>query len=165
MNADDIFEQMISKKSKRGQKQCPECRASVGVRTIKCKCGHEFAKRTHKLTQRELDAEQDKATDEERLYAMCVRTPGGRFVYAASGRSSVKLDEINLDTVSDYCNQAVFDGIQKGGIYTPSAIRGLLMHDLGYNSEEYRQACKYVNEWYNRVLGIDVPSGEKNESN
>ena len=156
MNVDDFFNKFLNKEETagRGKKQCPECKVYVGVRTHQCECGHVFSGR--QPTKKERDAENDKATDEERLYAMCVHAPGGRFVYAARGQSSIRVvpgDEITLDLIYDYCNQAVFDGIQDGAIYTTSAIKLWLGHDLGHDSQEYKQACEYVDQWYNERLG------------
>jgi len=163
MNAEQIFEEVMSQqKGQRGKKRCPDCSALVGVRSFKCECGYQFVNKKTKAEQRQ---QADVATDEERLYAMSIRAPGGRIVYAASGSPSVKLTEITYDAVSDYCDLVIHEGIQKGGIYTVSAIKKYLQHQFGHNSEEYRQACVLVDQWYNNVVGIDTPSGnEYNES-
>jgi hypothetical protein len=35
---------MAKATSKQGKKECPACKTLVGVRTLECKCGHEFPK-------------------------------------------------------------------------------------------------------------------------
>ena len=167
MNADQIFEQFVQTEDKgsagRGKKRCNECGAYVGVRTHKCECGYEFIKgKSTKQTQRELE---NAPTEEERLYAMCIGAPGGRLVYAASGSLPFKLEKINKQTVSDYCNLVVNEGIRQGCIYTIDAIKKYIQHQYGYNSPYYKCASELVDKWYNEKMGIDTPSSEGVEDN
>ena len=156
MNANKIFEDFLYKPTKisRGKKQCIKCGTEVGIRVKICECGHKFVK----LTKKEKDAELDAATDEEKMYALCIGAPGGLIVYAARGGPPYDLHKISLDAVIDYCNLVVHQGIQDGRIYTVQAIKGYLKHQFGYNSEEYRQACEFVNLWYDEKMGVDSPS-------
>jgi hypothetical protein len=161
MNADQIFNEVMSKKQsgQRGKKRCPDCDSLIGVRSFKCECGYQF---TEKKTKQEIRNEADAPTEEERLYAMAIGSPGGRLIYAASGRPSVGLTEISYDAVSDYCNLLVHEGIQRGGIMTVGAIKHYIQHQFGYNSEEYQQSCEFVDQWYSeKMLGIDIPSGDE----
>ena len=158
MNADDIFNEVMSNKQsgQRGKKRCPDCDSLVGVRTYSCECGHQFV---NKKTKAEKRQEEDAPTEEEKLYAICVGAPGGRLVYTGSGSPSVKLTSLDKQVVFDYCNFVVHEGITQGVIYTVEAIKHYIMHQLGYNSDEYKQACKYVDQWYDEKMGVDTPSG------
>ncbi len=159
MNADQIFEEVMSQqKGQRGKKRCPDCSAFVGVRTYKCECGYQFVDKKTKAEQRQ---QADCATEEERLYAMCIGANGGRLVYAASGRPAARLAYVTYDAVVDYCEMVVYEGKQNRQIMTPKAIKNYLQHQFGYNSEEYRQACVLVDQWYSEKIGVDKPSGDE----
>lgn len=160
MNVDQLFEEFVNRKpenkgASRGRKQCPNCSSYVGVRLQLCDCGHEFVKGENK---QEVESE---ITEEDMLYAQSIGAPGGRIVYAGSGTPSARLSDISNETVNDYCNFVVHEGIQKGLIYTVRAIKKYLQHQFGYDSDEYRKACDCVDRWYNRKIGIDTPSGEE----
>lgn len=160
MNADQIFNEVMSKKQagQRGKKRCPDCDTLIGVRSFKCECGYQFV---DKKTKDEIRNEADAPTEEERLYAMCIGAPGGRLVYAGSGSPSCRLTEVTYEAVSDYCNLVVHEGIQRDCIMTISAIKHYIQHQFGYNSEEYKQACEFVNQWYDEKMGVDRPSGDE----
>lgn len=155
MNADTIFNDFLKPKQSagRGRKQCPECELYVGVRTYKCECGYQFV---DKVPKKEQEQKEDEATDEERLYAMCIGSHGGRFIYTSRGSAPVQLTDITLETICNYCEEVVFKGLDEGNIYTIQAIKNYLQHQLEYNSKEYKQACGYVDQWYNEKLGIDL---------
>jgi len=157
MNVSDIFDTVMNRSDNpgRGKKQCPNCENYVGVRTYQCACGYEFVAKVKKLTQKEQDVIDNQATDEDKLYAIRIGSPGGRLVYAASNRPSVKLTDVTKGTVFDYCELIIYEGIQYGAIYTPAAIKGYIQHQLGYNSEEYGIACSHVDEWYNEKLKVN----------
>lgn len=161
MNADQLFEEFVNCKSEnkgagRGRRRCPNCNTYVGVRLQVCECGHEFVKGSKKRDP------ENEVTEEDRLYAMSIGSPGGRLVYSPAGHCIASLSEINFGTVSDYCNLVVHDGITKGLIYTTRAIKKFIQHQFGYNSEEYRQAVAFVDMWYDdKMFGIDIPSGDE----
>lgn len=165
MNADELFEEFLKNEPKNknagpGKKQCPNCKSYVGVRLYVCECGHEFVKGKNKQEP------QSEVTEEDRLYAMSIGSPGGRLVYSGSGSPITKLSTINFQSVSDYCNLLVSEGIQQGLIYTTSAIKKFIQHQFGYNSEEYRSACAFVDMWYDdKMFGIDIPSGDEYNEN
>jgi len=92
------------------------------------------------------------------MYAMSIGSRGGRFVYAPCGPAPIHLSNINKKSVFNYCNQVVFKGLDEGNIYTPQAIKNYLQHQFGYNSEEYDKAVKFVDQWYQEQIGVDVPS-------
>jgi hypothetical protein len=157
--ADEIFGEVMSQqKGHRGKKQCPDCSAFVGVRTYRCECGYQFVEKKTKAEKRQ---EEDAATEEERLYAMCIGANGGRLVYAASGSPSARLADITYEAVVDYCEMIVYEGKQDCQIILPQAIKNYIQHQFGYNSEEYISACELVDQWYDEKLGIDTPSGEQ----
>lgn len=159
MNADQLFEEFIKSKPKDkgagpGKKQCPKCKTHVGVRLQVCECGHEFVKGGKKRDP------ENEVTEEDRLYAMSIGSPGGRLVYAGGGSTSARLSDIDFQSVSDYCNLVVNEGISQRLIYTTSAIKKFIQHQFGYNSEEYKQAVAFVDMWYDdKMFGIDIPSG------
>lgn len=157
MNADDIFNNVMSKDDNpgRGKQQCPNCQQYTGVRSYKCDCGHRFVS---KKTKQEKQREENAPSDEEKLYAMSIGSHGGRLVYAGSGNPTVRLTSITKDNVFDYCDQLIFEGFKENKIYTVQAIKLYLQHQFGSNSDKYSEACQYVNQWYNEKLGIDVSS-------
>jgi hypothetical protein len=142
---------------KRGTKECPECNNRIGNRAYKCKCGYRFV---DKKTQKEIREELDAATDEEKLYAACIGAGSGRIVYAAGGGDYPKLKSLDRNTVFDFCEEVVFEGLQHKMIFSVRAIKNLIQHQYEYNSEEYESASQYVDQWYNeKMLGVDIPSG------
>lgn len=163
MNADDIFNEVINKqKGQRGKKRCPDCDTLVGVRSFACECGYRFVDKKTKVEKRQ---EEDCATEEDRLYALCIGANGGRIVYAGSGSPSARLTTITYNAVVDYCEMVVYEGLRDGGIMTPKAIKNYLQHQFGYNSEEYRQAAALVDQWYDEKIGVDRPSGDEYNEN
>lgn len=156
MSVEEVLDILGKENPGRGKKQCPDCEVYVGVRTYHCECGHQFVDKKTKKQKRE---EEDAATPEEILYAACIGSPGGRFVYAGRGRPSVRLTSLDQQVVFDYCNLVVHEGIQERLIYTPQAIKCYIQHQFGYNSEEYRTACNLVDLWHAEKMGVDIPSG------
>ena len=144
-------------KAGKGRKHCPKCDTYIGVRTQVCDCGYKFEKGVTK--KRQEAAVEPPVSDELIHYAMAIGAPGGRVVYAGTGSPSVPLTEITQEAVFDYCNLVVHEGISQGQIYTVTCIKHYLQHQFGYNTKEYKEACVFVDDWYNEKIGIDIPSG------
>lgn len=158
MNAQDVFEKFLNNKKektiKKG-KECPSCSTLVGPRTKLCGCGHEFVKGARK--QFDKYDSYDQVSDEDRLYAASIGA-SGRIVYAPSGSTNAVISDINKNSVYDFCNFVVNEGITKGVVYTVGAIKHFIQHRYGYNTKEYIDICEFIDEWYNETLGIDYPN-------
>jgi hypothetical protein len=160
MNIEELCNIAMQEVGQRGKKRCPECDNSVGVRTYQCDCGYQFV---NKKTQKQQQQEHDEETmAEERLYARSIGASGGRVIYAGAGRPSSPLREITLDAIRDYCNLIIHEGITEGKIYTTSAIKHYLLHQFECGSQDYIQATKLVDKWYDEIIGVDTPSCMEN---
>lgn len=164
ISLDDIVKQIEKKKFDsldtngngpgRGRKQCPECKSYVGVRTGECNCGYVFNKDAElKLTIAEKRKVEDAATEEERNYAMAVCSGfSGTLVYVASGKCPYHFVGEDYDSISAACWQIVYDGLNDGKIYLPSAIKHWIGHRFGFNSKKYKRICEHVDKWANKVV-------------
>lgn len=166
--SDQIFNNVISKtfdSPGRGRKQCPECKVYVGARTQYCKCGYEFSTKNTSLTVKEKREQENAATPEELMYCRSVAVgASGKIIYAGSGSCPVKLYNININDVYDFCENIIAYGISENKIYMPSAIKTWLGHQFGFNSQEYFDAIKFVDEWYEfKLENMEKYNNEKDE--
>jgi hypothetical protein len=151
---DDILKMFVDDKKEnkagRGKKQCDECKNYVPVRLRVCDCGHEFV-------AKEIKSEQEsEITEEIREYARVIGSPGGRIVYVGSQKPSVDLKEVDYDSVRDYCNLIIHEGIQNKIIYTIGAIKNFIQHQFEYNSKEYNIISRHVDQWYKEKQSVIV---------
>jgi hypothetical protein len=156
----DIVLQRVLKKGDggKGYRKCIECGEYSGVRTAICPCGHVFVKgENRKPTAMELMAKdtESEVSDEMKLYAMSIGSKGGRFIYVPAGACPAVLNEIDQPSIFQFCNDIVYEGLAENKIYTTTAIKHWLQHKFGYNSEEYKTVCEFVNLWYDDMIGVD----------
>lgn len=163
MNMDELFDDFLdsetSSKSRditvyslpgRGRKQCPDCDRFVGVRTKQCMCGHIFEKGK---TKKVVHEQQDLASESEKLLAAKFGFQGGRFVYAIGNPPNVHLKDVTYPSVKAFAETLIDKGLADKCMYTPKAIKHLLGHQLGFNSEDYKHVCQHIDTWVYSLVG------------
>jgi hypothetical protein len=148
----------------KGRKQCPICKAYVGVRTKVCQCSHlfEFSDTTNK---KENVVDEVIVTEEDRRYAVAIGANSGTFTYVGSGSPLGKVYGISVErpeSVLNFCEDIVAFGIKNNRIYLPSAIKNFLRHTI----EECEKVFHIVDDWYNqKLLSVaDVNLENENET-
>lgn len=116
----------------RGRKFCPSCNASVGVRTAKCSCGHEF-----NVSVRSSKATPEKVSRRHGKNLTTILTP--------AGEPPVRLDDKSVDGVRSWAAAIRLHGERNGKNYTTSAVVYFLRYFVDMSAENYtilKEACE-----------------------
>lgn len=170
MNMNKLFDEFLTTQEKkpltnpvtntyslpgRGRKQCPECNTYVGVRAKVCKCGYVFPKTVasnNNLKSAIEKVNEEKATPEERALAFALGFQDGVFVHAIGNPPLVKLVDVTYPSICQFVEQTIDKGMANHKMYTPSAIKHVLGHKLGFNSQDYKRACTHVDTWVKSII-------------
>lgn len=147
LDIDEMLQALITTYDEpgKGRKQCPDCKKYVGARQSNCACGHKFKpedKKTRK-PQEETDP----------MIAAFVHKTGKshreRVVDFPSGSCPAKLTDTSKEGVDDWCNQVLWNGRNKGLIYTPNAMTYFLRHYVSVYDPQYKELKEKVKDWAN----------------
>lgn len=131
----------------RGRKQCPKCNAYMGIRTKTCSCEHTFSKDDKpvvKLTDEQLDL--------MKYLEILGKTSMDTVVYTPTEFPNIKLLGLSKNDVFDWADNVIDFGKENFKIYTPHALRYMIGHQVGYNSEEYYQCRDWLDEWKDTLI-------------
>ena len=177
MNADELVNDVLGSLDKKhapkkqtvyvragkGRKPCPSCGNYVGVRTLLCECGHEFVigASASATTADKNSAFEEPLSDEDKRYIRAIGCgKGGLVIYTGAGVSPARLNSQDCEAVCDFCDQVVFDGMGKGKIYMPSAIKSFARHAAGDTDMCMETVADLIDDWYESkvesTLGMEV---------
>lgn len=141
----------------RGRKQCPNCKAYVGVRTQDCVCGHNFATNgsvaslAKPVGQPELDEET-----KQYILGLSIGARKVMIVYTPAGACPIKLESVDYDSVKSFCEDVIDSGLKDGRLYTKHVINYWLGKQLGWFSPKHKSAMNFVSQWVKEVTSNEV---------
>jgi len=137
----------------RGHKQCPECKAYVGVRSRICACGLNFSENPKKPS---LESEYPV---EMVAFCQSFGLPPNRVCFTPSGPFTTKLKSLDYNDVVLFCDDVVDEYYNSNHrVLTPGAIKyvGRNHLDLEGDSLDWFSLC--VDEWFSTIsceIGAD----------
>lgn len=143
-----------------GRKQCSSCKKYIGAKLKKCLCGSsKFVKTLIRPTALQLKDEETQIK---------IETPGamnyvGKLILIPSGQCPVELDEVDKESVYNWCDTVFNKGLRNNCTYTESALK--YWARIGCNKPE---AGNLIHEWainHGYESQIKQESSEKNTEN
>ena len=123
----------------RGRKLCPQCKKYVGAKTKVCLCGNEdFKKTAVKVSANKLYTEEIKIKTE---------IPGamnyvGKLILVPSGQCPVELENIDKESVYNWCDTIFNKGLRNNCTYSEGALK--YWARIEFNKPE---ANDLIHEW------------------
>lgn len=137
------------------RKQCQDCNKYVHAKCAFCACGYEFKKSSVKENP---SAQEEPIDDMLRNYINGLHIKSKVIIiYAAIGRPHFLLESYDEDSVHEYCDKTITEGLKLGKLYYPSVIKAWLRNTVPV--EKQAEALSFVNSWVRKVCNETIESG------